>query len=366
MSCLTFSHKRFTAVYLQRSARNFPAVARFQRAFPETGIIEVDDRDEIPEKETGALYLCRSRGDVLSRCPGSRGHICCNYLTLDQYIGCDIGCTYCIMQYYLNFSPITVYVDTAPGIAAVRKLAVENPETVIRVGTGEVGDSLFLDAAFGLAEEYIRGLSGFKNVYLELKTKTAQVDHLLRVPEKGNAVIAFSLNPGRVADAEEGAAAPVRERLNAAARILDAGYLTAFHFDPIVYYPGWQEDYSAVVDLLQDFPCEKIRWISLGTMRYPPGLKDKMGRRRYLLDEYVRSADGKFRYIQKKRIGIYRYMLERIRNKADIPVYLCMESPAVWRAVFGNIPGNIPGLRDIFKRVKVEGETGIRNGVEER
>jgi spore photoproduct lyase len=269
------------------------------------------------------------------------------------------------MQYYLNFSPITVYVDPSPGIKAVRNLARNNPETAIRIGTGEVGDSLLLDSVFKLSQEYIRGLSDLENVFLELKTKTAHVDHLLGIKDKGKAVIAFSLNPERIVQAEEGLAAPLTERLDAAKRVVAAGYRTAFHFDPIIYYPGWKEDYRSIIDSIRSIPDEKVAWISLGTVRYPPGLKEKIGRRRYLLDEFVRSADGKFRYIQKKRIGMYRYMFDIIRRQQQVPVYLCMESRAVWRAVFGNTPGKIPVLRDIFKRVNVEGKTAVSDGSEE-
>jgi len=50
----------------------------------------------------------------------------------------------------------------------------------------------------------------------------------------------------------------------------------------------------------------------------------------------VKCGDGKYRYPQHVRTGIYRALLERIRKYSDNTyVYLCMESTAVWKRVFG-------------------------------
>jgi spore photoproduct lyase len=73
-----------------------------------------------------------------------------------------------------------------------------------------------------------------------------------------------------------------------------------------------------------------------------------MPNRRYLLDEYVRSTDGKFRYLQKVRVTMYRELLQRLRDVTGAKVYLCMESAAVWRRVYGALPNEIACLDAIF------------------
>ncbi|MBN2049164.1 MAG: radical SAM protein [Spirochaetales bacterium] len=294
------------------------------------------------------VFLSEPQGDPVTRCPGSRGHLCCNYITVDQYVGCTLGCSYCIMKHYLNFEPITVMVDPRPGIARIRELAALNDDRVLRIGTGEVGDSLQYDPIFRLSEDYIQAIHDLENVYFELKTKTDRVDHLLDIPEKGKTVLGFSLNPPSVVQREEPDAADLYARLAAARRGAAAGYLVSFHFDPIIRYQGWEEDYAQVVSALGEFDSKKIAWISLGTFRYPPGLKDKMDGVSYLYDEFVRCRDGKFRYIQKVRIGMYRFMVEQLRLKVNAPIYLCMESDEVWRRVFSDLPDNLLELRSVF------------------
>jgi spore photoproduct lyase len=213
-----------------------------------------------------------------------------------------------------------------------------------------VGDSLQLDPLFELSKDYIEGLSSLGNVYFELKTKTANVDHLLSIPDKGNCVIGFSLNPDSIAREEEVYAAPLAARLDAAEKAVEHGYNLSFHFDPIIYSDKWQELYFPVVERLNYFPASKVAWISLGTLRYPPKLKSHFEDRPFAYQEFVPCADGKHRYIQKIRSAMYRGMVERLAESCDAPVYLCMESAAVWKNVFGSMPGRLSSMADIFHR----------------
>lgn len=342
----------FSRIYITADAVLFPAAKRVTKLLEQTPVVEIASAREIPEghKNASTLLLTASRGRVVSRCPGSKGHVCCNYLTVDLYLGCTLGCTYCIMRNYLNFDPVTVYVNTQKGVQRIQEIADAHPNLVIRAGTGEVGDSLLLDPLFELSRDYIEGLSGRSNVFFELKTKTANVDHLLSIPNKGNCVIGFSVNPGPIIQEEEGCSASLTDRLEAAEKAVHNGFLLAFHFDPIIYSENWQDIYFPVVERLQRFPPSKVAWISLGTLRYPPKLKSHLEDRPFTYQEFVPCADGKHRYIQKIRTSMYRVMLEKLKVCCDAPVYLCMESPAVWKNLFPSMPGRMSSLAGIFRR----------------
>jgi spore photoproduct lyase len=340
-------------IYVEEGVADSPYLRRAVEQLPGVPVYTVKSRGEIPREHLNrrTLFAGSPRGTTVTRCPGSKGHICCNYLTVDLYLGCTLGCGYCIMASYLNFSPLTVYLEPERSIARLQKLARENRDVSLRTGTGEVGDSLLLDPLFGLSEPFISALSAFPNVFFELKTKTHFVDHLLHIEEKGNAVIGFSVNPQTHISAYEPAASTLSERLDAAGRALEAGYRLAFHFDPIFFSELWQEEYLSLVHDLGRFPSERIAWISLGTVRYTPGLKDVLGEQPFLYEEFVAGRDGKFRYPQKMRIPIYGTLYEALKTKFSAPIYMCMESPAVWRRVFGDVPGKIDRLRAIFTQV---------------
>ena len=166
----------------------------------------------------------------------------------------------------------------------------------------------------------------------------------MRLDPKGRIVVSWSMNPQRVIDAEEHLTASFDERLSAARRCQEAGYKLGFHFDPMVEYPGWEEDYRGMVErIFSVVDQHRIAWISMGVLRNTPGLKRIMRERfpdsRLVTGEQVLCPDSKMRYFQPLRVGMYRKMLRWIRAASPtVFIYLCMESKEVWEQVFGFAP----------------------------
>jgi spore photoproduct lyase len=345
----------FTRAYAEESLRGSPWLDRLGGRLPGLDIRFVAGRQEVPPEhlEPATLYLCPPRGRQLAPCPGSSGHLCCGYWTLDLYVGCRLGCAYCILRSYLNFAPLVVHPDPRPAIEALARLAGANPGRPVRVGTGELGDSLELDPLFRLSEHLIRAAAAHPNLHLELKTKTDRVDHLEAVRPKGHAVIGFSLNPQTVARDLEPGAAPPGERLAAARRAAAAGFRLAFHFDPILLQRDSVAEtlklYLPRAGSLEQFGRGRIAWISLGVFRCTASLRESLGRP--AAGRLVRCRDGKFRCLQRERSRLYRALAAELERGTGAPVYLCMESAAVWRNAFGGLPREMPAVRDIFQLV---------------
>jgi spore photoproduct lyase len=344
----------FKRIYITGDALRYKAAQRALQILAELPVKKIRDKHEIPDGDQNrrTLFISTSRGQSVTRCPGSRGQVCCNYLTLDLYMGCMLDCSYCIMQGYLNFAPLTVYVNTAERLCDIKEIIRRNPGTPIRIGSGEVGDSLALDPLFELSRDYIRGLAAYRQVYFELKTKTNFIDHLLDISPKGNTVIGFSLNPQEIISREEGGASSLEARLDSALAAVGAGYLVAFHFDPIILVPDWERMYRETVRMLSRLDYRKIAWISLGTMRYTSKLRAQMEERAYLYAEFFPCRDGKYRYLWPLRIHAYALMREWVGALGPVPLYMCMESRSTWRHVFGKLPGKINELCAIFTNVK--------------
>jgi spore photoproduct lyase len=140
----------------------------------------------------------------------------------------------------------------------------------------------------------------------------------------------------------------------------EKGYRLGFHFDPLFFFQGWEEAYQQTVRLLfSKISAEKIAWISLGCFRFMPALKSIIQHRHpnaeYIYQEFIPALDNKMRYPQIKRVEIYQKLLGWLRESGkEIPVYLCMENPSVWKKVFGFIPGvGVPTLKEMLdQRVK--------------
>lgn len=297
------------------------------------------------EKGKGRLFLMRHKGNFLKKCPGSDGQVCCNYFVINFASNCPMECSYCYLQDYLAQNPaLKVFSNVDDLIEEAGDLLGKHRRFFFRIGTGEITDSLALEPYIGFCAEVVPFFAEQPNVLLELKTKSDRVDGLLALNPKGRIVVSWSMNPQRVIDTDEHLTASFEERLAAARCCQEAGYKLGFHFDPMIEYLGWEEEYREMVEtIFAAVDQRRIAWISMGVLRNTPGLKRVMRERfpstRLLSGEQVLCPDGKMRYFQPLRVSMYRKMLRWIRNASPtVFVYLCMESREVWQQVFGFAP----------------------------
>jgi spore photoproduct lyase len=329
----------------KRVTERVPAVVPVVAAEPSALL---PGRRQVHAKDT--LFLSRHRGPFLKSCPGTAGYICCGYRVLNLVTGCPMDCTYCILQVYLNQPCITVNVNWEDSLREIRDLTLRHPGRTVRLGTGELADSLALEPLTDLARELIPLVLAFPEVVLELKTKTTEVDNLLGIDPRGRVVLSWSLNAEEITAGDEKGAPPLVERLRAAALCGQAGYRIGVHFDPLVRFPGWEHAYGRVVEALYDhLDPGWISWISLGTLRYPPALdaiiRNRFPESRLPLEELVPGLDGKLRYFRPLRVQMYRRIYGEIRRRdPHRAVYLCMESPEVWKESLGWSPSSTAAL----------------------
>lgn len=143
------------------------------------------------------------------------------------------------------------------------------------------------------------------------------------------------MNPQHIVETVEYFTATLPQRLAAAQKCVDCEYRVAFHFDPIIYYPGWEADYETLIhDIFNAIDGGDIAWISLGTLRMTPRLKKIIENRfpdnTILDEEFFVGHDGKLRYPRDIRAFIYKNMTSWIRRRCkDVPVYLCMEEKSM-------------------------------------
>lgn len=282
------------------------------------------------------------KGNFIKPCPCTPAYLGCGYLIINADLNCPLDCSYCILQGYLDNPWLTVFVNQEKIEEELARL-VRRRASFFRIGTGELADSLALDGLTERSRDLIKIFSSYPRAVLELKTKTTCVEFLPTPSPASQVVIAWSLNTEEVAAREEHGAPPVKERIQAAREVVQRGYRVAFHFDPLIWYPGWEEGYGRVVEeLMVNIPARKIAWVSLGALRFPPVLKEII-RQRFpsslcLTQEFIRGKDGKFRLFRPLRRAMYRQVLQYFWSSPSyqqVKYYLCMESPEIWNEVFG-------------------------------
>ena len=302
------------------------------------------------------LALSRFKGSFLKKCPGvSPGMVCCNYYVVNLSKNCIYDCSYCFLQDFLGNNPMQVaYVNVEDLLVELEEVFTQYPDRNFRVGTGELTDSLALDAIVPYTAYLLPFFNQQSNAVLELKTKSDQIANLLDHSDPTNIIVSWSLNPQTVIDLEEKGTTSLVQRLEAAKACLDKGYRIGFHFDPIILIPGWENAYLQLVNMLCDtIPIAKVEWVSLGSFRYRPTLKSIIKNRhpdtRLFTSEHLPSIDGKFRYLRPLRNRAYETIRGYLKSRSEeLNIYLCMETREIWEGVTGKMPRSDEKLDQFF------------------
>ncbi len=284
------------------------------------------------------------KGAFVKHCPCSPGSVSCGYYNLNLQSGCPFDCSYCILQAYLdNKDQGVFYTNLGDLQAELGKFLAANKE--VRIGSGELSDSLAYENVHPTAARMLELFQGFPEAVFEFKTKAVAIRALLEAREvPANIVVSWSLNPAPLIRAEEHLAPSLPQRLRALKAVQAKGYAVGIHFDPLVLFPGWQEHYRELIRALSRIVRPgQIAWWSLGALRFPPELKKHIFRRResrLFWGELIEGQDKKYRYFTPLRLELFRFVREEIRARLSrhVPLYLCMEDAYTWNEILPELP----------------------------
>ncbi len=357
-------------IWIDRQVLDSPITANILQNLPDVPTEVIEGPPPLPKPTTQAelmtsskkqLYLTAQQGNFIRDCPGATSsnpasQLCCGYMIVDLIYNCNYDCTYCYLQNYVNAPYLTVYANVEPFFDELTALLRARQPQRVRIGSGEFSDSLSLDPLTGFSRLLVPFLRQFSNVLFEFKTKSDLVEQLLDLEPEGRVMVSWSLNPESVVQREEYKTASLAARLRAAQRSRDAGYEIGLHFDPLLYYPGWEVDYEPFVDqVFGALNPEDVTYMSMGSLRFAPALKkvvqERFPKNRLMSAELFPGADGKMRYFKPLRTEMYVKMLRWIRRyTTDTPIYLCMESHAIWHGVFGSVPTCNAGMEQLIQQ----------------
>jgi len=309
---------------------------------------EVASADDPVQRGKQVLYLTRNKGAFVRKCPGTRYYTCCDYMILHIGTFCTMDCSYCIMQSYFHPPVLQFFVNHDDMESEID--AMFRNKTVRRIGTGEYTDSLIWDWWTNLSQRLVPRFADQSHTVLELKSKTVEINALKGLDHNRKTILSWSVNTEKVIRGEERSTASLSARLKAAAVCESLGYPISFHFDPMVIYDGCEADYRHVIEQIFSHVSPKnIVWISLGTFRFMPDLKQTIQKRfpesNIVYGEFIPGMDGKMRYFKPVRIQFYRKIVSWIREIApEVTVYFCMEDDEVWQKSTGFLPADKGGL----------------------
>ena len=283
------------------------------------------------------VTLSDSKNEVFGMCPvASEKTVCCNLMTIDAVQGCSLGCSYCSIQTFYTDGKISVDKNLAEKLAKIPL----DPNKKYHIGSGQSSDSLAIGNREGVLDAQLNFARNNPNIILEFKTKSDNIDYLLRSNVPNNVFVSWSLNPQLFIDNEEHGTASFNQRISSARALSDKGVLVGFHFHPIVYYEGYELDYTHIIKkVISMFDPLEIAMISMGTLTFiKPAIKKlrSTGLSSNVLQIPMADAVGKSSYTKEIKKEIFGHVLNQFSSWHDtVFFYLCMEERSVWESVFG-------------------------------
>lgn len=284
------------------------------------------------------VELNDQNNEVFGMCPvASEKTVCCNLMTIDAVQGCSLGCSYCSIQTFYSDGKISIDKNLAEKLANIPL----DPNKKYHIGSGQSSDSLAIGNREGVLDAQLDFARGNSNIILEFKTKSNNISHLLNTDIPKNVFVSWSLNPQIFIDNEEHGTASLEERLNSAKKLSDKGVLVGFHFHPIVYYEGYEDDYKNIVKkVMSMFHPSQVAMISMGTLTFIKPAINKLrstGLKSKVLQIPMEDAVGKSSYTKEVKKEIFANVYDEFSSwHKDLFFYLCMEESSIWEMVFGD------------------------------
>ncbi len=334
-------------LFIDRNSISSRLAAAVIGRFPEAAVAHCDEdkKSRVARDAIGApehtLFITRHRGRFIKPFPrhpwhhqGGNGG--CEYNLLIGF-NCSAACSYCFTRAYFEHPYPTLFSNIDDMLDALSSFLDHHPDA--RVSTGEFMDSLCLDEATGTTERILERLRGYPRCSLELRTKSAAIEHL---PPTGhpNVIAAWSINPPSVICDTEAGTAGFRARLEAAAKLREKGYRIALRIDPVIMTGSYLNAYAALAGEIADvLPWRHVSEVFLGAIRFDKNMLGLLAASRAphaLLDaQLIVCPDGKYRPHKFIRIAFFKMLVSSIMGHAPgIPIRLCMEPTYVHDAVF--------------------------------
>lgn len=355
---------QFEKIYIESSALETETAQRACHIFPKKKIHIVDSfsfqkgalSPHKIEQSKKILLLKNFKGSFFKRCPGTRPKLlCCNYYVLNLGQNCEMDCSYCYLQSFINLPAVVIYTNIEDALKELKQIKKTHLNQYIRIGTGEQTDSLSLDDISLYSQKLIAFFRDCPHWQLEFKTKSHNIKNFENLEHRGNVTVSWSINPEEIVSREEHGTSSLDERLFAAKRVMEKDFPVSFHIDPMIYHPEWELHYGKMIQkITEQFPPEKVNHISIGALRFPQNQRAIM-RKRFTMEslvcngEFFKGRDGKLRYDSSLRQEMFQFVFQSFKKHSlKWNIFLCMETPENWLNAMNATPMKIPALKRDF------------------
>ena len=264
------------------------------------------------------------------------GRVCRSRYQFDTIYGCPHGCKYCCGgRVSVVFTNLEEFVERQVAPTAAQHLWQK-----VFMFNSCLSDTLCFEPEYGLSKLLVDHFASTPDQHYLIHTKSANADFLRDLDHRGRTIALWSLTNETTSRVIEPGSATTEQRIDAARQCQDAGYTVRFKFKPIVPVKEWRDECRRMIEMVfsrtrpDNLGVCTIAWMSAEELKscidvslLDPAFVQAMDE---AADQLKGVAPGPFPHAV--RAEIYEFFLNEIRrHDRDVPVFLCTESPEMWR-----------------------------------
>ncbi|MCY4523645.1 MAG: radical SAM protein [Halobacteriovoraceae bacterium] len=331
----------FKRIFVEAEIKNHAHTQKILNKFPSIPVRKIDRIDKIfgqvkkpyLQKRTNLnLFIGKKRGTLVKKAPNAYGvNGDPHYYFIHAY-NCPYECQYCYLQGYFHSPDMVFFVNHQDIAEEIKKIAHKEKNKSPWFHAGEFSDSLVFSHVTQELPFYFDLFKSIPWAFLELRTKSANINPLVKLAPVKNIIVSYSLAPETQIKQYDNKTPSLQTRLRAIKKLTDCGHSVGIHLDPIIYQDNLMENYKELLNsLLSVIPQKKIKYISLGVVRFTKGVYRQVEKNypasALLAQNFTKENDGITRYSKSIRQWIF-HLIKDICISAGISqnkIYLCME-----------------------------------------
>lgn len=272
-------------VYLEKSIANHGRVKRILEQLKPSQIIECNHYKEVfnvkhqnfrIQKQQPALILAEKQGARVLPTPKGFGVGSEQNFYFSHMLNCLYDCRYCFLQGMYSSAHYVVFINYEDFMEDIRHITSQATQPCYFF-SGYDCDSLAYEPVTHFLKTFLGFFSTLKNGILELRTKSTNVNELLKTQSFANCIVAFSFTPDEISRAVEYKVPSVAKRLQAMKQVAAQGWKIGLRLDPLIYHSDFKKIYQELIDQIFRFISpDVLHSVSLGPLRFPEKMLQKM------------------------------------------------------------------------------------------
>ncbi|WP_405355852.1 spore photoproduct lyase [Fusobacterium animalis] len=322
-------NNRFSHIYVEKKILNNKNTLEILSKFKDVKIIEIDNYKEVFSSNNQDFHLQKLGQKLIlaSNKPNMiyEGAVVCenfendNFYYTSSIINCVYDCEYCYLQGVYSSGNIVIFVDIESVFEEVEELY--NKLKTLYLCVSYDTDLLAIENICGFSEKWYYFIEDKKDLKIELRTKSGNIDKFLNLKPLNNFIIAFTLSPENLALKNEKYTASFKNRVNAIKELQEKGWKVRICIDPLIYSDNFEKNYSQMIEyLFNEIDKEKVIDVSIGVFRISKEYLKKMRNQNQnseILYYPFECIDGVYTYSDKIKSYMINFIKEQFLKYID-------------------------------------------------